>query len=137
MSLPVSDLLVFVEDNPRMIELAIFALGTLFGNKLAIGRDKRKEFNQLSESSLAALTRQIESIEHGNPGQGLGDLMLLESYMPFYKRGLFRMHVKKYREALNCIGSYDENTATVSFDTEKLSILGRRAKNLRSYLHRR
>ncbi|MGO4744014.1 hypothetical protein [Serratia quinivorans] len=45
--------------------LVTFALGLYFGNKYAIGRDKRKEFNDIAVPLRVGLIKQIDSIKSG------------------------------------------------------------------------
>lgn len=45
--------------------LITFALGLFFGNKYALGRDKRKEFNDIAVPLRVGLLKQIDSIKSG------------------------------------------------------------------------
>jgi len=47
--------LQFLKDYGPIISLITFALGLLLGNWMAIGRDKRKEFNEVAEPMAEAL----------------------------------------------------------------------------------
>ena len=64
------NILSFIKNYPAVsgfviagTNLMIFLAGLLFGNKLAIGRDKRKEFNDVSVPVFQKLTSQLESLK--------------------------------------------------------------------------
>ncbi|WP_338805127.1 hypothetical protein WDV76_08875 [Xenorhabdus griffiniae] len=52
-----------LHDYAPIISLLCFLLGLYIGNKQAIGRDRRKEFNAAVAPLRKTLRRQIESIE--------------------------------------------------------------------------
>jgi len=137
LAMSLQDALAFARDYSAVLSLATFVLGLIVGNKQAIGRDRRKEFNEVSQEAFVALSRQLKAIEAGSQGQSAGELLLVESYIPFYKRPLFRMHAKRYKTALQGVSTYDVKTSKATVDPARLKHLGRCARNLRSYLRRR
>jgi len=48
-----------------IVNIILFFAGLTLGNWLAIGRDKRKEFNEVADEVHFALKKQKENIENG------------------------------------------------------------------------
>jgi hypothetical protein len=135
--MPVHDILNFAKEYPAILSLACFFIGLYIGNKLAIGRDRRKEFNKISENAFITLNKQIEHLKFGSPGQCINDFLLIDSYVPFYKRWFFRKHVKNYKEAQQDLSIFDLKTGSATFNQEKMAQLSSSAKALLCYLSRR
>lgn len=120
-----------------MLGLTTFFIGLYFGNKQAIGRDRRKEFNEISKDVFVTLNKQIEQIKHGLPGECVSDFLLICNYVPFYKRGLFFRHTERYKNAQRGLSTYHMENGSVTFNQEKMAQLGSSAKALLCYLKRR
>ena len=131
------DILNFAKEYPAILSLATFFIGLYFGNKQAIGRDRRKEFNEISKDAFIALNKQIEQLKVGLPGQCVSDFLLIYNYVPFYKRWLFRRQIERYKKAQQCLSTYHVETGTVSFNQEKMVQFTSSAKALLCYLKRR
>ena len=131
------DAIQFAKDYSAPLSVVTFLIGLVVGNKQAIGRDRRKEFNEVSETAFVVLSKQLGLIAAGSQGESAGDFLLIEAYIPVYERSLFRMHVRRYRVALQGISTYHVQTGTVTYDQAKLKHLARCTKNLLSYLRRR
>lgn len=129
--------LAFAKDYPALVGLVTFFLGLAIGNKQAIGRDRRKEFNEVSQEAFVALSKQLKAIEAGHQGEAIGDLVLVESYIPFYMRALFRMYVRRYRAALQGVSTYNFATSTVTVDPAKLKHLAACTRHLYFFVRRR
>lgn len=130
------DISKLMRDYAAVLSLLTFLLGLLLGNWLALGRDKRKEFNQVSEEAFLALKRQISAIDNGTSGTSVGDLSLVESYIAPWFRGAYRNTLNKYREAHgHC--TYDAEYGTVTYDEDQLVKLRACAHRLQKYLKRR
>ena len=131
------DAFLIAKDHSALLSVVTFLIGLIVGNKQAIGRDRRKEFNEVSENAFVMLNKQLALIAAGSEGESAGDFLLIEAYIPVYERSLFRMHVRRYRAALQGVSTYHVKTGTVTFDQVKLKHLARCTKNLLAYLQRR
>lgn len=131
------DVVKFAKDYPAILSLVTFFIGLYVGNKQAIGRDRRKEFNDLSEAAFISLNKQIAQLSAGLPGECANDFLLIHNYIPFYKRWLFRRHIERYERAQQNLSTYQVKTGTVTFDREKMTQLSSSAKALLAYLKRR
>jgi hypothetical protein len=129
--------LAFAKEYPAILSLITFVVGLVVGNKQAIGRDKRKEFNEVSQDAFVALDKQLRALDAGSQGNSVGDLLLVESYFPICKRMLFRMRCKQYKNACQGVSEYDVQTSAVSVDPKKLKHLAKCTRKLKSYLRRR
>ncbi len=107
-----------------------FALGLYLGNRFALFRDKRKEWNDRTEDAYRALKK----------GQLIGsiDAVLIESYLPRWKRKGFAMSLERYyqtwREAQS---SYDPAKGMCSVDPAMNERLDQCTAHLLSFLGRR
>lgn len=135
--MPFQDVLNFTKEYPAILGLATFVIGLYFGNKQAIGRDRRKEFNEISKDPFIALNKQIEQLRVGLPGQCVSDFLLIYNHVHFYKRWLFRRHIERYEKAQQNLSTFHVETGTVTFNQEKLAQLRSSAKALLCYLSRR
>ena len=131
------EILNFAKEYPAILSLATFFVGLYLGNKQAIGRDRRKEFNEISEDAFIALNKQIEQLKAGLPGQRVSDFLLIYNYVPFYKRWLFRRHIERYKKAQQDLSTYHVETGTCTYNQEKMAQLTSSAKVLLCYLKRR
>jgi len=119
--------------------LCTFLVGLIVGNRLAIGRDKRKEFNDLSVGMFVDLNNQLKDIRYSKSADTKASL-LLEPYFHVYTRMLFRRDVYKYTNAPKVIGTYDEIAGSVTADVdedEKLVYILWCTKKLLRHLNRR
>lgn len=135
--MPFQDAFNFAKEYPAIIGLATFLVGLYFGHKQAIGRDRRKEFNEVSEEAFIALNKQIEQIKYGSPGECVADFLLIYNHVPFYKRWLFLRHDQRYKNAQQGLSTYHVEDGSVTFNQEKMALLGTSAKALLRYLKRR
>jgi hypothetical protein len=79
-----------LSQNPELFTIAGFLIGTLLGNWLAIGRDKRTEFNEIAQPIREILMKEKERKSPIVPGIGSIDADRLECAFPFWKRCGFR-----------------------------------------------
>lgn len=135
--MPFQDILNFAKENPSILGLATFFIGLYLGNKQAIGRDRRKEFNEISKEVFIELNKQIEQLSVGLPGQCVNDFLLIYNYVPFYKRWLFRRYIESYKNAQQGLSTYHVENGSVTFNQEKMAQLSSSTKALLCYLKRR
>jgi hypothetical protein len=68
-----------INDNAPIFSILTFLIGLLVGNWLSIGRDKRKEFNDIAVPEYIKLKKQIDSLQTGNFIAGIEDFHILET----------------------------------------------------------
>ena len=78
-----------------MLNLITFLVGLLVGNRLAIGRDKRKEFNEAAKPIRAWLLSEVEQPSPYTPRPNTSQIDAFVSYLPFWKRSGFREAYKR------------------------------------------
>lgn len=111
--------------------LAIFTglLGTLFGlilgNRLALGRDRRREFNDVACPIHENLAKQLITINAGNFPTSANELTSmsfvgLKSHLAQPKVKKLDVAIKNYEEAKANCGSYFEGI--YSFHTPKILV---------------
>jgi len=119
-----------------VVDILVFFLGLFIGNRLNIGRDKRKEFNDLSMQLFIDINKHIALGENGLHAN-TGGWRLIEPYIPIYKRHSFRRAVNRYEEAQQNIATYNTATGIATFNKNKVEYHIICAKKLLSYLKRR
>ena len=86
-------------------------LGFFFGNKLAIGRDKRKEFNEIIfpiRKILLDNIRMLESEHHFVRSVALEDFTCVEMLISKSKIARFRKAIAKYKTEEQNSGHFDQ-----------------------------
>jgi hypothetical protein len=73
-------------------------IGLIIGHRLAIGRDKRIEFNAIAEPIRIQLLHEKESLKPTSGGPHSVDLMRLRERLPFWKRGRFDRALQNYQQ---------------------------------------
>jgi len=92
--------------NDVLINILVALVSFLVGNKLAIGRDKRKEFNEATEDIRNLIRAELEDV-HSNfaTPRIYNHFSHTHQFIPFrYKIG-FSIASKKYKKA--CKSSYE------------------------------
>jgi len=102
----------FITDNPGFYSILTFFLGLILGHWLALGRDKRKEFNEAASDIYGKVYDYLKTnSKHHLPT--LKELELFAKFIPIYRR-------KKY---LNLVSLYGEGLVkdkeAYYFDTDK------------------
>jgi hypothetical protein len=89
-------------------KLLYLALGTLFGglvgHQLALGRDKRKEFNEIAEPLCANLERlkaRLEESDHVGSRIKVGDFGPVLRRLPERKRAAMERQLAVYEKAVD------------------------------------
>lgn len=104
-----NNFLINVPTHPAF-GVVTFLIGLWGGNYFALSRDRRKEFNERSESLFVDLSKHAEGIGAGVQVDAKTRLVI-EPYIFPCKRGRFRNAVKDYNDAQNYMnGAYDAVT---------------------------
>ncbi|XWN38044.1 MAG: hypothetical protein ROO71_03740 [Balneola sp.] len=85
-----------------MMDIIIFLAGLVIGNWLAIGRDKRKEFNEVADEVYLALIKEKECIGSKGiviNGPNENSLEILKRRVPFYKKESLKKALRKYKNS--------------------------------------
>jgi hypothetical protein len=77
-----------------IISLLTFLLGHFFGNRLAIGRDKRKERNIASKPLYDGLHGFLFYKRNSSPNSQ--ELSIFTSYVPWYSGWIYEIRVKQF-----------------------------------------
>lgn len=84
-----------------VIQVLIFLSGLIIGNRLAIGRDRRKEYNIIAEKIRLGLIKEKEYIIEGNmaiEGTEDTDFKKLMFQLSWYKLRRFNNLLSEYKE---------------------------------------
>ena len=84
--------------TPILISLLTFFLGLLLGNWLAIGRDKRKEFNDANTPIRSWLLLEKDEPTGYRKWPSEVEIDRFICLLPFWKRQSFRRHLYDYKE---------------------------------------
>jgi hypothetical protein len=90
-----------VLDMQIAVNIILFIAGLVIGNWLAIGRDKRKEFNEAADEVHLTLIKQKENIKNGRAvkrGPEEKDLEKFKRRISFFKKKSFNRSLKKYKD---------------------------------------
>jgi hypothetical protein len=81
------------------VSLVTGLIGLLVGNRMAIGRDKRKEFNAIAEPIRIILLQEREKLSSCSAIPNKVDLVLFRERLPFWKRGAFDRALQNYQKS--------------------------------------
>jgi hypothetical protein len=90
-----------------LLSLLTFFMGLGIGHWLALGRDKRKEFNEQATDLYSKIYDYIEK-DNDYFLPSIKELRMFISYVPFHKRWLFKMSLEKFSDSLQ----NDKNSKT-------------------------
>lgn len=85
-----------------IVNVILFLAGLILGNWLAIGRDKRKEFNEIAETVYLALKKQKKRIKESDAvvtGPEYNDLEKLKRRLSFFRKNSFEKSLHSYQSA--------------------------------------
>lgn len=82
-----------------IVGIITFCLGVIFGHRLTLWRDRRKEFNDIAMPIRAALLKERERPSPMVSGLSAVDADALAGVLPFWSRRRFRKHWEGYRDA--------------------------------------
>lgn len=109
-----------IDPDTYLIPLLTAFLGFFVGNKLAIGRDKRKEFNEVAIPIRTSLIRQLEALQAEKQcfvNISTEDRVVLECYISRFKIKGFRKAVAEYKIAQQKYGYQDRGGQFIICDT--------------------
>lgn len=99
-------------------------LGLLIGNRLAIGRDRRKEFNALADPIRILLLREKERPNLSGAAPNKVDLAVLRERLPFWKRRRFDRALENYQKSKGEENLERDQYGSVSYKDQFLIIHG-------------
>lgn len=82
-----------------VVGLVTFFLGLILGHRLSLGRDRRKEFNEISQPIRAILMKEKQGPRPLIAGLGALDADQLEFALPYWERRSFRASFIAYQKA--------------------------------------
>ncbi|MFA5323435.1 MAG: hypothetical protein WC373_12250 [Smithella sp.] len=107
-------------------------IGYIIGNRLAIGRDRRKEFNDLINPIRADLMSIKIRPENNLRGTWIITLALIREKLPFWKRRGFDIAIETYEKSK---GDENKNSDPAGgFNYKDTSLISHAADNLLKYL---
>lgn len=121
----------FIKDN-QLTSVVTFALGFYGGNKQAISRDKRKEFNEKFTDTFVLLHKQLKS-PNFQIDVKLVDTILIYNYFPFWKHKKLKNIIQKYNDSQLDLSSYTVETGEVTFNDNQMIKLKCSIKDLLPY----
>jgi len=121
-----------------MLSWLTFFLGLGLGHWLALGRDKRKEFN---DKAIELHSKLYDYIKHENNSflPSNKELDLFASYVPLYKRYRYKYHVKLFDNSVKSDSSsfsYDPRTGVTTIKSGYESQTKKLANKLLKYVER-
>lgn len=88
----------FIQEHASIVSLATFLLGLIIGNYLAIGRDKRKEFNESAKPIRAFLLSEAKEPSPYKKIPTPEEIDMFTNCLPFWKKWLFMGRWNKQAE---------------------------------------
>lgn len=108
--------------SSALFSAASFLTGLLLGNWIAIGRDKRKEFNETARLIRAGFLRRRDKPTPYDPTPSLVELDLFMQQLPRMRRQGFRMALDRYDRAKKAAYSQEKEYGQVFYrDTRDIT----------------
>ncbi len=118
-----------------LISFLTFLLGLLLGNWLAIGRDKRKEFNDAVAPIRSWLLMQRDELSPYNKSPSRNEIDLFVHCLKPWQRASFRRHLENYRAA--CQNAMYQDAAGQAFYRNDVPELHQELAFLLKYVDRK
>lgn len=118
-----------------LIGLLTFLLGLLLGNWLAVGRDKRKEFNDAVAPIRSWLLMEKDELSPYNKSPSRNEIDLFIHYLKPWQKSPFRRHLVNYRAACHK-ASYQDEAGQVFYRND-VPEMHQELASLLKYVHRR
>lgn len=121
------------------LSVLTFLLGLIFGNRLAIGRDKRKEFNDVA---YPVYKKILSYLENSNSVElpKYSELECLSDFMPIWQRYKYQRILLAYKKNFfDLVQSYqyDPITEIATCDLNAKSLVGKNLEVIKCYAQRR
>jgi len=107
-----------LKEYAAVISLLTFLIGLIMGNRLAISRDRRKEFNNFVEPIRTWLLFELEDPSPYRKAPSKIEMDNFVHYLPFWKSKKFKVYLtelEKVREQ----NSYKDNYGQVFYRNEE------------------
>lgn len=72
-------------------------IGFFFGHRIALSRDKRKEYNEIADRIYLALKKERERLEAPIGGPNEDDFRLFSRHLGFFERKSFESNYNRYK----------------------------------------
>jgi len=95
-------------------------IGYLIGNRLKIGRDKRKEWNELIDPIRVNLFKEREHPSPYFTGLNEINIFTIREILPFWKRRCFDIAIENYRKSKTDENIVKDSLGQVSFKDTKI-----------------
>ena len=105
--------MVFTTQDVALIGLIGVFIGGIAGNRLAIGRDRRREFNALIDPIRSDLIRIQMHASNGLKGPWVITFPLIREQLSFWKRRGFDRAIEHYKQ---CKDTYHRNRIRFKVD---------------------
>lgn len=130
----INEIKEFLQNYSPFINIITFSAGLVLGNKYAIGRDRRKEFNDAAMPIRRKLQSQIRSLNERNDPQisnrvTLSEIDQLIDVSHKWKKNSILTASSVYQEALADCGGVDDDGFYVCHSPEKLTIASEKLIN--------
>lgn len=102
--------------NPELTACFGFLVGLLVGHRLELGRDKRKEFNEISHQLRSKLLEEKESPSPYSAVANKVEIDQFESVLPFWQLSCFRKAWNAYDYAKKKSIKRDPDYGSISFE---------------------
>lgn len=106
--------------DPIYLHFVTFLAGLFVGNRFALWRDKRKEFNDASQPIRAWLIVEIDNPSPYRKFPSAIELDTFMSYLTFWKRMRFRSAYKRQLDARREVECQDEKYGSVFYRDDTL-----------------
>ena len=108
-------------------------LTLIIQSQTAIGRDRRQEFNRITNPIYSAAMNQINRVRTFVDIES-DQWPIIEKYIPLCQRWLFRRCLRNYQQSDRNLGDYDPNTGSMDYNMEAFDANKKAAKRLLKYL---
>jgi len=107
-----------LKENTAVISLLTFFLGLIIGNRLAISRDRRKEFNDFAQPIRSWL---LSELDDPSPYRKVPSEIEIDSfvhYLPIWKRRKFKVYLTELKKVCE-ENSYQDDYGQVFYQNEE------------------